>query len=92
MRCERHRLAAAPDGRCVLCRRTRGGGERSVTRQTDRRIRCVLKVVVGVATFLAAFALLMELFDTRGHREGDRSSVAKQRPGEGALELRHHDE
>jgi hypothetical protein len=48
-----------------LCRRTRRNAERAFTRQGDRTIRGVLKVVVAVATFLATFAALMEIFDTR---------------------------
>jgi hypothetical protein len=36
-----------------------------LTRQGDKRIRCILKVVLATATFLATFALLMDLFDTQ---------------------------
>jgi hypothetical protein len=44
---------------------------RALTRQRDRTIRGVLKVVVALATFLATFAVLMEIFDTRrGTTEG----------------------
>jgi hypothetical protein len=68
--------------------RMRRSAGRALTRQGDRTIRRVLKVVVAVATFLATFAVLMEIFDTRRGIEGEgavRPSEASAPEGLGDL-------
>jgi glutaredoxin len=51
-RCERHDLAAAPDGQCVLCRREQSGGAREISAWSADSNR---------AFAWAAFALLVAL-------------------------------
>jgi hypothetical protein len=65
MLCERHRLAAGPDGRCALCHRAERVHAETEVRHGDRRFHRTLRVVVGIAACLATYALLMALFDTR---------------------------
>jgi hypothetical protein len=54
-----------------------------LTRQGDRRIRCILKTILATATFLATFALLMDLCDTQTDPEG--GSPDMKRPEERSL-------
>ena len=69
MLCERHRLAAGPDGGCALCHRAARVHEQTEVRRGDRRFRRGLRVVVGVVACLATYALLMALLDTRKSSE-----------------------
>jgi hypothetical protein len=64
MRCERHGLAAGPDGKCALCHSEGRKFEVAVVRQNDRA-RKVAIVVVAVACGIAAFILLTVIFDTK---------------------------
>jgi hypothetical protein len=63
MRCERHALAAGPDGACALCHREKRAFLRAVARRHDP-VRRVAIVVVGVVTGIVAFVLLTAIFDT----------------------------
>jgi hypothetical protein len=65
MVCERHGIAAGPDGRCTLCRREGKIHEQASVRHADRRFHRGLHVLVGVVACVATYALLMALFDTR---------------------------
>jgi hypothetical protein len=61
MQCERHAIAAGPDGRCALCRRDERALERAIQRGHDpaRRLAViVLAIVAAVATFAVVGALL----------------------------------
>jgi hypothetical protein len=64
MQCERHGLAAGPDGKCALCHREGRKFEVAVVRQNDRA-RKVAIVVVSLVAGIAAFILLTVIFDTR---------------------------
>ena len=73
MRCEVHGLAAAPDGRCVLCRR-------AAARPTRFEPWLVLG---GIATVLAAclmYRAASALTATAGHAPGDTGSEAPSTP------------
>ena len=64
MQCARHGLAAAPDGRCALCRRRERALEGATSRTSDpaRKVAIlVVSLMAAVATFFLAGALL----DTR---------------------------
>ena len=63
MRCERHGLAAGPDGTCALCHRERRAFFRALVRRHDPARRIAI-VVVGVAVGIAVFVLLTAFFDT----------------------------
>lgn len=63
-RCERHDLAAGPDGQCALCHRVDHAGEAALVRKRDRAFRTPLKVVVAVLAGLATFGALLARFDT----------------------------
>jgi hypothetical protein len=64
MRCERHGLAAGPDGACALCRRGQRAFLRAVARRHDPA-RKVAIVVVGVVAGVVTFVLLTAIFDTQ---------------------------
>jgi hypothetical protein len=78
MRCERHGLAAGPDGRCALCHRPEAVASQAAAHQGDRTARRVAKVVVAVVAGIAVFALLLALFDTR--------NAAREPPAIGAID------
>jgi hypothetical protein len=64
MQCERHGLAAGPDGKCALCHREARAFDHAVARQHDRARKVsiqVVSVVVGIFVFVA----LTAIFDTR---------------------------
>ncbi|HLK37779.1 MAG TPA: hypothetical protein VKU41_13555 [Polyangiaceae bacterium] len=62
--CPRHGIAAAPDGRCILCRRQDKAVEIAVRRGRDP-LRRLAVVIVAIMAALAAFALAGALLDTR---------------------------
>jgi len=64
MRCERHALAAGPDGGCVLCRRQKRAMERAMRRGRDPARRLAVLILAIVAA-LTTFALVGALLDTR---------------------------
>jgi len=72
MVCARHRLAAGPDGRCVLCRRAERAVVHASTRQLDRRIHRRLRLFIACVACVAAYATLMALVDT-SPRPGGRA-------------------
>jgi len=64
MQCERHDLAAGPDGECVLCQREREASKRAAIKWGDRRVRLVARIVIGIVAGLAVFALLLATCDS----------------------------
>jgi len=64
MWCERHAIAAGPDGRCALCRRRDRAIERATRRGRDPARRLAI-VVVAIVAALATFALIGALLDTK---------------------------
>ena len=65
MKCERHGLAAGPDGRCVVCHRPDAMTVRLRAERADRALRRIAKIAVAVVAGFAAFAALLALCDTR---------------------------
>ena len=63
MQCERHGLAAGPDGECALCRREQRAFLRAVARRQDP-VRRVAIVVVAVLVGVVVFVLLTAVMDT----------------------------
>jgi hypothetical protein len=82
MQCERHGLAAAPDGKCVLCQREEAASARAVVKWQDRRVRLLARVVIGVVAGLAAFALLLATCDSKkpSRDDGAPASSGRQVP------------
>jgi hypothetical protein len=64
MRCERHDLAAGPDGRCALCRREEQALSRAMGRRRDPARRVAI-VVLGILVGAVVFVLLTAVFDTK---------------------------
>ena len=63
MQCERHGLAAGPDGACAICHREERALRRAVARGHDPG-RKIAIVVVGVVVGIVVFVLLMAGLDT----------------------------
>jgi hypothetical protein len=64
VQCERHGLAAGPDGKCALCHRQERELDRALHRGRDPGRRVAI-LVVAIAAAIAAFLLAGALFDTR---------------------------
>jgi hypothetical protein len=64
MQCQRHAIAAGPDGRCILCRRRDREVERAMLRGRDPARRLAIVILAVVAAF-ATFALAGALLDTK---------------------------
>jgi hypothetical protein len=63
-RCERHGLAAGPDGRCALCHRRERAISRALSRGRDRW-RTAAIVLVAIAAAVAVFSLTGAWLDTK---------------------------
>jgi hypothetical protein len=64
VQCKRHAIAAAPDGRCVLCRRQERAIDRAMQRGRDPARRLAI-VLVAIVAALATFAIVGALLDTK---------------------------
>ncbi|HEY8090390.1 MAG TPA: hypothetical protein VIF09_21160 [Polyangiaceae bacterium] len=64
MQCERHGMAAGPDGRCALCGREERALATAVNRGRDPARRVAI-VIVAIMAAVAAFALAGAVLDTR---------------------------
>jgi len=76
MQCERHGLAAAADGECVLCRRERAASTRAAIKWQDRQVRLVARIVIGVVAGLAVFAILLATCDSKKTAPHDGAPVS----------------
>jgi hypothetical protein len=63
MQCERHGLAAGPDGLCAICRREQRAFSSAVARRYDPA-RKIAVIVVAVLAGIVVFVLLTALLDT----------------------------
>ena len=65
MICERHGLAAGPDGHCALCGRAKRLSVDAHARPEDKALRRVAKIALAIVVGVATFAGLLALLDTR---------------------------
>jgi hypothetical protein len=76
MFCDKHNLAAGPDGKCALCRRLDRKLERAGRSGRDPARRAAI-VVVGLFAAVAAYAWIASIVDTQPSRAEPAADAAR---------------